>query len=169
MARHVIKRGLSSPRHVKLVERLCEELAGGTSAQPAFIEEVFDSTGLRNIHVIWDRWVSIPYDERMEVILQAYERHEGAEKTENISVAVGMTGAEALEAGLLPFVVAERNIDRDFLAYESAKSVEMENTILGTRELRYPTQEAAEEAIKRLQQTLPGSQWQIVPAASHSF
>jgi hypothetical protein len=162
MARHIIKRGVASRRHAELAERLAEELASGNSVQPAFIEEEFEATGLRNIHVIWDRWASIPYDERTEVILQAYEKHEGSKNTDSIAVAVGMTGAEAIEAGLIPFVVTERNIDRDFLKYETAKSAEMENTILGTRDLRYPTNEAADQAIKRLQGTLPGSQWQIV-------
>jgi hypothetical protein len=169
MARHVIKRGLPSPRDTELVEVLSDELASGKRVQPAFIEEEFNATGLRNIHVIWDRWADIPYDDRMEVILRAYEKHEGPEKTENVAIAEGLTGPEALEAGLLPFIVSEGSIDRDFLAYENAKSVEMEQTILGKRELRYPTKEAAEEAVARLRESLPGSQWQIVSAANQSY
>jgi hypothetical protein len=168
MSRTVIKRGAPSDRHENLVDELKVELELGNNVQPAILEEEFPQTKSRHVYVIWDRWSSVADDERTDVILRAYAKLEGAEQAENIALAVGVTSSEAMEIGLLPFLVTERNIVRDFLEYERAKSEEMANTILGKRELRYPTDEAAKAAINRLQAMLPDSQWQIIHEINRS-
>lgn len=164
MSRHVIKRGVPSSRHDALVNELKNELASGKRPQPAFIEEDYAPTKSRHIYVIWDRWASVPEDERIEVILRAYEEFEGPGSSDNIAIAIGVTGSEAIEIGLLPFVVDYPHSDVAVIDYEAAKKTERAATILGANagELRYPTREEAEAAIERLQNAVPNSNWTVI-------
>jgi hypothetical protein len=164
MSRHVIKRGVRSPRHDTLVDELKSELASGNRPQPAFIEEDYAPTKSRHIYVVWDRWASVPEDERIEVIIRAYEEFEGPGSSENIAVAIGVTGSEAIETGLLPFKVDYPHSSVALIDHEAAKKSERTATILGKNasELRYPTREEAEAAIQRLRSVLPNSDWTVI-------
>jgi hypothetical protein len=163
MARYIIKHEPLLNRFDDLVEVLVEELACGRKAQPAFIEQQMPVSFARHVYVIWDRWVDVPEDERSDVILRAYGRFEGEAST-NIAFGIGVTGQEAVELGLLPFVVQYSNLEHVApIDCEKAKKNELSSTILGIRssELRYPTHEEAELAVERLQSAVPGSKWTV--------
>jgi hypothetical protein len=145
------------------VEALTSELKDGKNPQPAFIERAFKSGKPREINVIWDKWVGVPEEERSDVIRKAYERFDKS-IAENIEFALGYTSADAISAGLLPFVVyCFSRAGHSLLERELVIDAEQVHTIQGnrSRELRYPTQEEAIEAIKRLEGTLSGSEWRI--------
>lgn len=166
MSRTVIKRGVPSDRHDELVDELKTELEQGQNVQPAILEEEYPKTNSRHVYVIWDRWSSVADEDRTDVILRAYAKLEGNELAENIALAVGLTSSEAVGFGLLPFVVQPAHANADttaLITYEQAKRREAENTVLrsASHGLRYPSIEAAEKAVERLQLALPGSKWTI--------
>jgi hypothetical protein len=163
MARYIIKREPVLGRHDDLVEELVDGLTYGQKTQPAFIEQEMPVSFARHVYVIWDRWAEVPDDERSDVILRAYGKFEGEAST-NIAFGIGVTGQEAVELGLLPFVVQYSSREHEALIdCEKVKKDELSNTILGTRsgELRYPTHDEAELAVERLQEALPKSKWTI--------
>jgi hypothetical protein len=166
MTRYIIKREETLGRHAELVQRLAKELAYGDRPQPAFIEQLMPYTNSRHVYVIWDQWTELPEDERSDIILRAYSSHEG-DASDNIAFGVGMTGQEALDVGLLPYVVqpvgTKTHTEKSLLREERAKKTELANTILGSRakHLRYPTNQAAEEAVERLCKAAPKSKWTI--------
>src|SRR5688572_15652270 len=96
-----------------VVERSSEELVAALAqelrhpkewGQPLVLEEEL-SRGLRSVRVIWDRFAPLSEDQRREIILDAFETVEGAEGRTRLSVAVGFTVLEAIDAGLLPYKV----------------------------------------------------------------
>ncbi len=171
MVRYIIKStNPARSDHDELVASLVDELKAGTKNQPAFIERFMRATDSREIYVIWDGWADVPEVERGDIALEAYRRYD-EESSSNIAFAIGLTAQEALETGLLPFLVrpsaSRGHQETAFIDVEQAKKRELANTILGARgsELRYPTAEAAEQAIERLQHDLPNSRWIITEEA----
>ncbi len=165
MARYVIPSASPARRNEDIVRKLASELAAPSSVQPAFIEQLLDATHSRHVYVIWDRWADLPDDERSDAILRAYTELEG-EAALNIAFGIGLTSREAVESGLLPFVVQSTRKQSDSIPlkeYERVFTDEARETIPGphSRQLRYPTLEAAEEAKGRLNAALPGSSWAI--------
>lgn len=55
-----------------------------------------------HLTVIWDLWKNLSHQERSEIILDAYEAWRGQGSAETVSVAMGLTTAEA---GRLGFVL----------------------------------------------------------------
>lgn len=170
MARHVVKRSPAAREHEDLVELLADEIARGQNAQPACIEEEYAVTHSRHIYVVWDRWSNLPDDERTDVIVRAYAKAEGEEVAENIAVAIGVTGDEAVNMGLLPYVVSTPpNAREEFPPQvQAALRQERENTILGPQavELRYPTFPDASKAVARLKNAVPHQEWAIIREVS---
>ena len=149
----------------KLVEALAEELRSTKGYPlPLIVERHVRGAGSRHVWVVWDRWSDLNEEERSAVIVRAYIQVEGAEAAENITIASGIRPQEAALFGIVPFVVQPIRLhDLERSDYRQARAREGRNTIIGetTRELRYPTQDEAEQAIQRLKQSDPQTEWTI--------
>jgi hypothetical protein len=101
-----IQKRIETPcvRHPALVAQLAEELRNShESGQPRIEELTFPRTGTIHVTVFWDRWDSLPDEERAQCILQAYEQVEGTAFRDRIGLAIGLTLPEARVSGLLPY------------------------------------------------------------------
>ncbi len=82
-----------------LQQRLTEEFihpANEYSAPFINIERPGTSTHLL---VVWDEWRDLSQQDRSYLILRAYEAAEGADAAAEVSVAMGLTSAEAERLG----------------------------------------------------------------------
>jgi hypothetical protein len=52
--------------------------------------------------VIWDEWAPLSQQDRSEIIMDAYVRAKGQGDAVRISVAMGLTAAEAARMGIAP-------------------------------------------------------------------
>jgi hypothetical protein len=93
-------------QHPELVEALGEELrterADGPEDAPLIVEEVLPRSDYASVRVVWDRWAALPPEERISIILDAYQRIRGSEGVQKISSALGLTRAEAKRLGVAP-------------------------------------------------------------------
>jgi hypothetical protein len=84
-----------------LEERLVQELGSpGEQGQPLVIEEPPEPAPVSRLVVIWDDWTELGQQDRSEIILRAYERVRGQQATLRITVAMGLTSAEAERMGI---------------------------------------------------------------------
>jgi hypothetical protein len=152
-----------------LVDELAQELkASSESGQPVIDEQHFPGTGKIGVTVLWEKWVSVPHEDRAETILRAYEKAEGKDVRQRIAFAVGLTFPEAFEAGMLPFQVFPQIRRGDPVSPEECYQAMLDEGAFrlipqGRPELRFATKEEAEASIRRLVKRLPGSEpvWAI--------
>jgi hypothetical protein len=144
------------------VERLAAELKGGQAfGQPTIYEQEY-STGKMRVTVLWDEWEGIPLEERSATILRAYEQTEGPAFRDRIALASGLTIPEAHAAGMLPYQIIAAVRKNDPVTAEQAREAVLEEgaSVLGSAQapqLRYATEEEAEECRQRLIRRFPGS------------
>ncbi len=72
--------------------------------QPVVISEAQDNGSITKLSVIWDTWEDLSQQERSEVIMSSWTVAKGLQEAAKISVALGLTSAEAeriFEADLL--------------------------------------------------------------------
>ncbi len=162
-----IKRGLTTtvkPSHPALTAELVAELrADRAGGQPRIEEQHFPTTSAIRVSVFWDRWATLPDEDRSEVILQAYEQVEGKEYRDRIALALGLTFPEAYESGLLPYQVLALLRKDDPVSWEACRDAmlaEGASVLFASQkpELRFATEEEAEAARQRLISSLPGSE-----------
>ena len=151
------------PRSAELVSQLVAELkANNPSGQPIIEEERFPKTGAIRATVIWDQWEDVDDEDRMATILQAYEQVEGEPFRDRIALAIGLTVPEAHDLGRLPFEIVPlvRRDDRVTLDECRDAMIAEGASLLPSPEsprLRFPTEEEAQECVRRLAKQLPGS------------
>lgn len=169
MPRFILNKPPKPPEHDKLVRRLVQELrAPGDDSLPLILEQSIEATGSRHVHVIWDRWKDLSEEQRSDVVWEAYTQAEGAKAAEEITIATGATPAEAVVLGLLPFKLVPARKRHEaappMAKCKKALKAEARNTVLGSDadELRYPRLEDADQARRRLEKALPGSEWVVV-------
>jgi hypothetical protein len=166
MPRHILTSEGRHPQHNKFVKKLLRELnSPGGAIQLFILEEHVAVTKSRHIHVIWDAWRYLSFEERAEIVLDAYGQAEG-QSAEDIAVT-GLTPEEAVGFGLLPYKVQAvrwRDGRGSPEVFQKAFDEEAARTLLGSRasQLRYARLEDAEQALPRLRQSLPGSSWVVV-------
>jgi hypothetical protein len=93
------------PRAGELEERLVQELTTpiqDPSAQPIVIAEPPGDGPITRLFVIWDEWAPLSQQDRSEIIMDAYVRAKGQGDAVRISVAMGLTAAEAARMGIAP-------------------------------------------------------------------
>ena len=160
-------KGLARPaRQVdkELLAVLVEELERKRDfGQPHIEEEIFPRTNLIKVTVLWDRWREIPDIDRTETILQAYEKVEGKDYRDRITLAGGYTYPEAHEMGYLPYriIPAVRpgdpvQLDQcyDAMVGQGASTLFDPETPL----LLLPNRAETEACKRRLIKDLPGSE-----------
>ncbi|AGP39314.1 hypothetical protein BE04_00115 [Sorangium cellulosum] len=69
-------------------------------AQPIIVAEPPDPAPITRLFVIWDEWGALSQQERSEIITNAYLRAHGQADALRLSVAMGVTRAEAVRMGL---------------------------------------------------------------------
>jgi hypothetical protein len=161
-----ITRGLNPParsQHTELFNDLAAELKRKDGfGQPRIEEEHFPRTRLIKVTVIWDKWDRIPDEDRVEVILEAYEKVEGPEFRNRITLAIGLTVPEAHEIGLLPYEICTAVRKGDRVTLDDCKKAMLAvggSTLFepGVVRLRLATQAEAEASRRHLCEILPGS------------
>ena len=151
-------------RFPDLVTELVNELNNAREAgQPLIEEQVFPKTNAMRVTVIWDKWERISDEDRLAIILQAYEQIEGKAFRERIALAIGLTFPEACEAGMLPFQIGTALRRGDPVTFEQCRGAMIAqgaSTLLDAEhpQLRFATEEEAEACRQRLIHQLPGSE-----------
>jgi len=86
-----------SPAARELVQRLAAEwrTPNSAAAQPVILEERSGPDRPMHVYVVWDEWADLSGVERSEVVMDAFEQRYGREQALNVTVAMGLTTAEA--------------------------------------------------------------------------
>jgi len=90
------------PNHDALVHEIVRHLKDEPDLPelPRIVEETVTLSPALRVYVLWDQWDSVRDVERSEIILQAYDQARGRAAMLQISVASGVTPAEALQLGM---------------------------------------------------------------------
>ncbi|MBV9850417.1 MAG: hypothetical protein JO250_12140 [Armatimonadetes bacterium] len=72
----------------------------GPPDAPIIIEEETPRGSHLYVRVIWDAWGDVPMEERGRIILDAYQKAQGADAVLKISNVLGLTHAEARRLGV---------------------------------------------------------------------
>jgi hypothetical protein len=151
-----------------LVDELSHQLIDENKVDQPLIYEYELRGGLLRVIVVWDKWLSLPLEERTAIILAAYKSH----GHENIALASGLTIPEAVALGLLQFRVIPALRKSDGISPENCwKTMKSLGSSLlfdeNKPELYFATREEAEQMIVELVKLLPGSDeiWTIVQEA----
>lgn len=168
MPRIIIKTGQPTRLSQKLLNRLVQELREpNTDGLPLILEQHHVSGDAPIVTVIWDEWEPLSFEDRFDMIREAYRQVEGEAVAEGLDIVSGYTPGEALAAGHLPYrVVPKRGKNNRYSIIEERKAMAEEAPLTipgeGATELRYIRKEDAAVAVKRLRAALPGSQWVII-------
>ncbi|MCA9207237.1 MAG: hypothetical protein KDA55_02730 [Planctomycetales bacterium] len=164
MPRLIIGDETRRSRHPALVTELANELrASRRCGQPIIHEQRFPRTDVIRTTVIWDQWDGIEENERVDVILQAYEDAEGKAFRDRVMLAIGLTTPEARDAGLLPVQVTAAVRSSDPVSVEDCQQAMIDvgaSTLESPKfpQLRFATIAEAEQCVKELVSRLPASQ-----------
>jgi hypothetical protein len=93
------------PRAGELEDRLAREFTTPSEEPnaPNIIAEPPEGQGpITRLFVIWDEWAPLSQQDRSEIIMDAYARAKGQPEAVRISVAMGLTAAEAARMGIAP-------------------------------------------------------------------
>src|SRR5258708_8899845 len=85
-----------------LEDRLAGEMDAPTEDPnaPVIVAEPPGNGPITRLFVIWDEWDSISQQDRSEIIMNAYVRAKGQADAVRVSVAMGLTRAEAGRLGI---------------------------------------------------------------------
>ncbi len=87
----------------RLLELLYQEWQAQRAGEgePLIIEEAPRSGERPNhLYVVWSEWGDLTPIERSRLILQAYERYKGRDIATGVTLAMGLTPAEARQMGI---------------------------------------------------------------------
>jgi hypothetical protein len=92
----------SGPQTKAFKERLVAEWKNpdNTATQPVILEKRGGTNQPVHVYVVWDDWAALSDVERSEVIMEAFEEHYGHAEAMNVTVAMGLTTAEADRLGI---------------------------------------------------------------------
>jgi hypothetical protein len=159
---------ITTERRQSLVQRLAAERKGEAApGGPVIFEIPLPQPNLVDIVVIWEEWKDVAPQLRNQLIEECYS---GSDVS--IALALGLTYAEALEQGVLPYRVRlEGQTSKSYPKEEFDKAARMAGGFAGEGdvELRFPTIANAQEAIRLLQEQLPGTQWKVLATAQSSL
>jgi hypothetical protein len=91
-----------NPRYVALEEKLVREGQQPQTgvAEPVIIMEAERQQAPTHLYVIWREWANMSLRDRSKLILNAYEKVQGANFALNVTVALGLTPEEAELQGI---------------------------------------------------------------------
>jgi hypothetical protein len=143
-----------------LVESLRKELSGKPVAEGPVVYEIPLGDDRIDVLVVWQVWRSIRASDRSAIIMDAY-----GPKTKNIAQALGVTYEEALDQQLLPYAVVPivRPGEADETELRRVMRAEGAFSLFGDKlDLRFPTMEMAEFALRKLAKKMPNGYWSVV-------
>ena len=115
------------------------------------------------VTVTWDEFASLSDGQRSAVIVDAFTRAFGPPGSDNTVFAVGMTMAEAVDAGKFPYMIIPLLRAADLVTREQVRDVAVAFGGTPTPEsdfpavLRFATRDDAESCRAKLIERLPGS------------
>jgi len=168
MPRYVTEPVLAAGKREKLLQALIEELQHPKGkGEPIVLEDYTPETNSRRIHVIWNRWKECDRRLRSGVILDAYKQVFGEDYRKQITLALGVTGIEAMGIALLPYMVTpsptrpEEPQDDEYEKVMRASGAGI-FFVDDRLQLRFARIEDAEATIEFLQEQLPHSKWLLM-------
>jgi hypothetical protein len=98
----------TAARAADLQQRLTAEWqapGSDSTGQPVLIEEEKAvrpgiNSAPRHLYVIWEEWADLPQRERSEIIMDAYAASHETSDVLKVTVAMGLTAAEARKMGI---------------------------------------------------------------------
>jgi hypothetical protein len=154
--------------HRVLVDELAGHLAPPVENvdEPFIVETRVDETRSLHALVIWDRWKALTRAERSKVIVSAYSKS-GRAGGRAVTAAMGLTQREALQLGFLPYSISILHRANDRVRLQELERVYgtaggVVEKVGGTTVRRFPTQQAAENAYRKLSSAIPGPYWALV-------
>jgi hypothetical protein len=145
--------------HEQLVNDFRQELARNRrGGQPYIFINDIGQTGTFHVTAVWDRWRGLTPQQRSKVIVEALNRYDPS-TAGKITIAMGLSGAEARRMGILPYAVQVllkrgeghlRQKATDFLKEHGAFETDD-----GTFELLFRTEDAAVDAYSTLKEESP--------------
>lgn len=160
----------SSQRRDALVEELTNELLGQNGTGEAVIFEMpVRQTDTYHVVVAWDAWGLVPAAERSSIIVDAYERvdrtqAQGPPKAPHITIALGLTWDDPLLRRSLPYSIESHARPSEMNAADVERAL-LEHGAVRTRtgvQLRFPSQQHAEQAWEQLNAHHPAGHWAVV-------
>jgi hypothetical protein len=164
---------------VRLTALLFKELMGESVYQGPVVFEDPVGVDAINVIVVWEAWQGLAQDDRTSVIREAYARYSGAlEQTvpyldardkpdlpmvPRLTMALGATGDEVEEHGLLPYSVRP-NAGPEAFDADELERIMIEAGAIQTPtaiHLRFPSRVMATEAHARLAHEMPEARWSI--------
>jgi hypothetical protein len=136
-------------------------LAGASKGQPLVFVNRIGTSGALNVTVVWQAWSDLGHQARSDIIVDAYRRM-GVEK---IPIALGLTFEEAISSGLLPFSIVPLVRESDPISRDSIRTALLHEGAVETSSglvLRFADSGQAQEAYRRLIQSVSGPYWSIV-------
>lgn len=169
----------SDQHRAELTDRLLTALTDQSSTGgPVVFEIPIDRSDTYHVIVVWDRWAEVPPGDRSEIIAEAYRELDetGLDEpiSEKITTSLGVTPQEAVDYGLLPYVVQPHHIVQSYLSLRDPRLSEILETILAEGaietpddlELLLPTMPMAQRACDRLRDLTarldPEIRWMIL-------
>ena len=85
-----------------LRDRLVAEwrATNSSNTQPIIIEDSGRANQPMRVYVVWNEWEALSGIERSEIIMDAFEKRYGPDRAVNVTVAMGLTTAEADRMGI---------------------------------------------------------------------
>jgi hypothetical protein len=159
------------PDRDEFVSRLAAELSSpnpSALAQPLVLVHTTLATRTARVTVVWDDWARVPDALRTDIILDAFARAYPDGYDFEITIALGVTFSEGVDAGLLPYEVVSLRRSGDQIpvdAYRAAAEqllIPSSVTSDGRVRLHFAEIEDAKSAVDELTRILPGSEWAVV-------
>ena len=162
----LIRNGTTNSARVReLTERLAGEIREAPPhGEPYVYESRIGQTGSYHVTVVWNEWADLPLQARSRIILDAYERADPGKKG-RITIAMGLTQAEAGSMGMLPYsVIANLKQTEGHLRPRVVQALLNEGAIETPQgpQLRFRTRAEAEQATERLERAMPDVSWGVV-------
>lgn len=136
-----------------LVDELAAEWKGKNSLRgPMILVDEIGQTRSIHVVVIWDKWGSIPDQERSAIILDAYDKVPPPPGM-TVTMAMGETRQEALSLGFLPYRVAPALRQTDPYTLDQLRKAMVAEGAVETAEgleLAFPSEDLANAAHARL-------------------
>lgn len=158
-----------SPQTLK--DELAARLKGPLTLEEPFVhEDRIRQTRSRHVLIVWDAWRQLHRTDRAAIIVDAYATA-NVLRGDTVRVALGLTQQEALDMGFLPYYIATMRRKSDPVGLADLRGAMRKvggvRVIKGSMEqLRFLSQQHAEEAYRQLVREVPGPYWQIVHEVS---
>lgn len=152
----------------RLLNQLIERFRGDieSPALPLVVVNRVRPVQTMHLLVVWDEWRDMPNPERSAIITEAFATAD-PKGVAGVTIAMGLTSAEALSLGYLPYRIVPLTRKADNIpttkidmTMRSAGGIFMQ--IGSERQLRFATRSQAELAYRDVATKLPSPVWTLI-------